>query len=86
LGARLAAAALLPLVGLGLLQVGAGPSATDADRDAAERASAPGAATVDPLVAEALARLPLIEGPAPVRFQEEGIGYDLVVVDTGSGL
>jgi hypothetical protein len=96
--ARWAAAVLLPLAGLGLVQVGADPSARPAGRgaDPSARPADRGAeiltpepdpsAVVDPLVAEALARLPLIEGPSPVRFQEEGIGYDLVVVDTGSGL
>jgi hypothetical protein len=83
---RVAAAVLLPLAGLGLVAAGLdrlqdasliGPGDQVAIRPTA-------AAPVDPLLAEALARLPLIEGSAPVTVQEEGIGYDLVmVVDAG---
>jgi len=85
LGSRAAAAVFLPLAGLGLVVTGAERlqrSATSAERAVAIEREAP--SRLDPLLAEALARLPLIEGAAPVTVQEEGIGYDLVmVVDAG---
>ncbi|HVS63004.1 MAG TPA: hypothetical protein VMT85_05795 [Thermoanaerobaculia bacterium] len=85
LGSRAAAAVLLPLAGLGLVVAAAQRlerPATSAEREVAIERETP--SHLDPLLAEALARLPLIEGAAPVTVQEEGIGYDLVmVVDAG---
>jgi hypothetical protein len=88
-GGRVAAAMMLPMVGLGLLATGSGSvseGSTEPIRSSRNTAAPAGPTAIDPLVAEALARLPLIEGSAPVRFQEEGVGYDLVVVDTGPSL
>lgn len=82
---RLAAAVLLPILGAGVIAIGTDRTPESPPRSfEAAATQPPSQSAVDPLLADALARLPLIEGAAPVTMQEEGIGYDLVmVVDAG---
>lgn len=84
LGSRAAAAIFLPLAALGLVVAADRRAESPTPPRPAVAGEREPASRLDPLLAEALARLPLIEGAAPVTVQEEGIGYDLVmVVDAG---